>query len=561
MKRIATANRAIDKFGAGKDGFKDSVPGVSGPTYLSADWCNDVQEELLGTIEEAGLDPEGGTPQMPEAVRTLIKNMLAAYTGASLVQHRDGTVAQKLDDLDNHKTDRFFCYAKATDRFQPILIIGDSISEGSNATVWTKDNYASIIRKAIQRKYQNANFGFANFNLASQDVYPSATKYPHVVTHSGFALTPANGFTDSYYGGTVLKSITAGDWVEVSYTGKDVIVVYGQDPAGAVLNVTLDGAVVGTIDTKVASRTTIAGSGVNGSFSTEIAVPAWGSHTLRLTNNENKSVALCGMIYLESAATKSPVLFNLGRSSLTLSDMDNTLLDMYARGTGMSILALGVNDDLLGKPIDTYTSKLNRYLTGVKAVNGACVVCDFIFSKPASNAYKSAMREAAHANGFPYLDFGRMWFGNTAANQFAKYLDNDGVHPTDAGHEFIANEIMRCIGLNYDKSTATGYLPTVPLVPTGSWVGLGSPYAGPKARKDSNGRVHLSGILNAGASAAYSLIATIPAGFRPQNHLIFAVSANHIFGEIEIHADGQITAGGTAVAGPLSLDGISFLAA
>ncbi|KIF80769.1 SGNH/GDSL hydrolase family protein [Noviherbaspirillum autotrophicum] len=464
-------------------------------------------------------------------------------------------------ESDNFKTDRFFSYAKVTDRFQPILVIGDSISEGSNAAVWTKDNYASIIRKAIQRKYQNANFGFANFNLAAQDGSPSATKYPHVVTHSGFALTAYGGFTDSYYGGTVLKSATAGDWVEVSYTGKDVVVVYGQDAAGAILNVTLDGVLIGTIDTKAASATSIAGSGVNGSFSTVIAVPAWGSHTIRLTNTENKNVALCGMVYLEESAVKSPVLFNLGRSSLTLSDMDNNLLDMYARSTGMSILALGVNDNLLAKPIVTFKAKLKRYLSGVKAINGECVICDFIFNEPSSNAYKSALRDYAYIYGFPYLDFGRMWFSDQTANKFAKLLDTDNVHPTDAGHEFIANEIMRCIGLNYDKATATGHMPTVSLVPTGSWVGLSTPYAGPKARKDSTGRVHLSGAIQSGSSAAYTLIATIPAGFRPQNHLIFAVSANHAFGEIEIHADGQITAGGTTIAGLLSLDGISYLAA
>ncbi|TCS38470.1 hypothetical protein EDC30_102209 [Paucimonas lemoignei] len=55
MKRIATANRAVDLFGAGKDGFKAAVPGVSDPTYLSALFFNHIQEAIVRTIEQAGL--------------------------------------------------------------------------------------------------------------------------------------------------------------------------------------------------------------------------------------------------------------------------------------------------------------------------------------------------------------------------------------------------------------------------------------------------------------------------------------------------------------------------
>jgi hypothetical protein len=55
MKRINTANRAIDLFGAGKDGFRASVPGVSEATFFSALWANHVQEALVRVREAAGL--------------------------------------------------------------------------------------------------------------------------------------------------------------------------------------------------------------------------------------------------------------------------------------------------------------------------------------------------------------------------------------------------------------------------------------------------------------------------------------------------------------------------
>lgn len=72
MKRIDTANREVDKFGAGKDGFRAGVPGVSDPTYLSEAWCNDVQETLLGVIEGAGLAPGADHGQLLDAIGLLI---------------------------------------------------------------------------------------------------------------------------------------------------------------------------------------------------------------------------------------------------------------------------------------------------------------------------------------------------------------------------------------------------------------------------------------------------------------------------------------------------------
>lgn len=55
MKRIDGNDRAIDLFGAGKDGFREQVPGVSLATQLNAKWFNSVQEALVRTIEGAGL--------------------------------------------------------------------------------------------------------------------------------------------------------------------------------------------------------------------------------------------------------------------------------------------------------------------------------------------------------------------------------------------------------------------------------------------------------------------------------------------------------------------------
>lgn len=61
MKRIDTTSRAVDLFGAGKDGFKNGNLALGqAATQFNADWPNGVQEELLAIIEASGLAPSGG---------------------------------------------------------------------------------------------------------------------------------------------------------------------------------------------------------------------------------------------------------------------------------------------------------------------------------------------------------------------------------------------------------------------------------------------------------------------------------------------------------------------
>lgn len=81
MKRIATANRAVDLFAAGKDGFRAAVPGVSDATYLSALLFNHVQEAVVRVIEAAGL-PLSDTDfdQFVTALNTLITNAGAGFS-------------------------------------------------------------------------------------------------------------------------------------------------------------------------------------------------------------------------------------------------------------------------------------------------------------------------------------------------------------------------------------------------------------------------------------------------------------------------------------------------
>lgn len=84
MKRIDSANRAIDLFGAGKDGFQAALPGVHPATELTEKWFNHVQEAIVRTIEAAGAAPsEADYDQFTNSVISLITSRINALVNAA----------------------------------------------------------------------------------------------------------------------------------------------------------------------------------------------------------------------------------------------------------------------------------------------------------------------------------------------------------------------------------------------------------------------------------------------------------------------------------------------
>lgn len=85
MKRIASSNVAEDLFGPGKDGFQPGNPAINlFPTFLTDDWCNDLQEEPMNVIEASGQAENGASrTQLLEAIRRIAARKLAVATTAS----------------------------------------------------------------------------------------------------------------------------------------------------------------------------------------------------------------------------------------------------------------------------------------------------------------------------------------------------------------------------------------------------------------------------------------------------------------------------------------------
>jgi hypothetical protein len=125
--------------------------------------------------------------------------------------------------------------------------------------------------------------------------------------------------------------------------------------------------------------------------------------------------------------------------------------------------------------------------------------------------------------------------------------------------------IVRWLYGNVNLSVVQGQLPAIEkahLVGAsgevafgGTWVNFGSTFEPALYWKDYLGYVHLGGLVKSGTIG--TTIFTLPAGYRPQYALTFAVYSNNAFGYCQVNPDGTVVAsGGSNVS--FSLSGIMF---
>lgn len=76
------------------------------------------------------------------------------------------------------------------------------------------------------------------------EAHPSLTKYPHNCIRAGFyGIDPFQG---GLFGATAVKATATGQYIEVSYLGKNARLVYLKDPAGGVVSVFTKRTVIGS---------------------------------------------------------------------------------------------------------------------------------------------------------------------------------------------------------------------------------------------------------------------------------------------------------------------------
>lgn len=99
---------------------------------------------------------------------------------------------------------------------------------------------------------------------------------------------------------------------------------------------------------------------------------------------------------------------------------------------------------------------------------------------------------------------------------------------------------------------ATWTAPTL----SGAWVNYGGAFSTAGYRKDSNGVVHLRGVVKSGTIG--TAIFTLPAGYRPSMDMIFPVISNSTIGQINVTASTGVVQCNIGNNASVTLDGITF---
>lgn len=151
MERIKTDNRQIDKFGPGKDGFRTAVPGVSEPTYLSADFFNGLQESMMRVQEEAGMPPSADFGQFCLAIKTIADRISTQVQWAELPSIREkGAVddpmldqTARIDACENDASHDAFYKPPGTYNTTRPSLKKRYYGPGVVRTGWVSQNYAT----------------------------------------------------------------------------------------------------------------------------------------------------------------------------------------------------------------------------------------------------------------------------------------------------------------------------------------------------------------------------------------------------------------------------------
>jgi lysophospholipase L1-like esterase len=312
-----------------------------------------------------------------------------------------------------------------------MYVIGDSISEGYNASDRQNTSYVGLIRKAFMKFYNTKNYGFENFN----------NEQTKLTKRLGMTFAEANDVT--VFGGRIFTSSTLSQYIEVLTNCKDFKIVYKKQIGGAILNVLVDGVQTATIDTSV----TPAGNIDNACFSNPIVLSGFGERRIRIVNSEAKPCAVMGIVLLNEASKNEPVLQNASHSGIKLQDIPNEILDVYASSNNV-IFAIGRNDFGLNDAL--FTSKVDYVLNKIKTNNGKAIVCDFYFGFSQNEiSIKRILKERATFYGFKYLDFQNYSFGTNANNVLYGYTHSDQIHPLDKGHANIARTLLAELKIPY----------------------------------------------------------------------------------------------------------------
>jgi lysophospholipase L1-like esterase len=323
----------------------------------------------------------------------------------------------------------------------PLVVLGDSIAQGSGATSPDK-HWLSLVTS------------FANLYGSPGDEpvlnMLAASALPFVgITTTGTMTMGANG--------PVAASMVLAAGASCSFSGayESVDVFYTQDVGAGTLAFAFNGAAAyktvacaGALETDKTTWSAATGGSVTGQA-------ALGTYTITATGGP---VEITGLLRLGAKAAGSAprlVTFRAARSGYTLANftapsITSMLKQAAFAGTGKPhvIIALGTNDAFAVAPSLAKTRMLD--LISLLKAGGATRISALppvrpssAWAYPAGSSYDAAIGALTAA----YREQGVRIIPTHAIDFIAEGLTTDGVHPNDAGNERMAQVVVEALAV------------------------------------------------------------------------------------------------------------------
>lgn len=527
---------------AGATGKAIGVPGT-GKTYK-------LSSQVSGLFYAIG---------QPRFVTTYQSVALVSKVGVALDENNSGVVG-------------------AFPRSASILMIGDSIGEGTGASSYLK-SMSWLVGRSIMNAANEGMFRDSGFD------YHSILNFANILNSPGVTTTgtiSANGI----WADRLLLTSSAQGITFINREATAVSVYYNASASSGQFAVQLNGVTVQTV--------TVAGSGV---VTTGFITLKANSLLTRLTDAIKIVPVGAGVVELASVVIAknsliNPCILSVGaksgygyqdyNSSTAMDEMAVYLNAAEVGGSSTKLLICNIGTNNMYNAGRSLTpagmvTALSTLLSGMVARCTAIQIAVAI--PPKSNESLFPM-----INGtFVYEDYVQALVAYCIKNNLTMIRHDlgalnsgayyaDGLHPNDVGHTVFAQTTLKALKVKYDayfKQNSTALSDYLTLLRTDAAPAMNSTWgpfaaaAGQAARAHlSAGVVRLSGCVIPNGSAS-TLIGTLPAGYRPDTvDRNFIVGVNNTAGtfalnRIRIGTDGTINLN-TVPTNDVALDGISF---
>lgn len=319
----------------------------------------------------------------------------------------------------------------------PVLVAGDSISQGSSSADWFTDAWVPLVKDSLQGTYGGSSDGYRHAGYSNTAI--SGLQSPNLVWVETGVWT--RSFTGA--GAVALYSLTAADKLTGTVSGDRIDIVFkAPSPAqGTVVNIDIGG-----VDKGNHAFTEATNSQVILSFTglTDTA------HTVEITNISGTFLIFNGAVgYSGSTGVDIINASQSGIASGNYTGPDITVLPQTLDpfGQKLTFIALGTND--ASASLDPVVYQANIQTIADRAITNGSDVMLISFCQSGTNnenyfKYVAAVRQVAVNISSIHLNIWARHFYNDGDARLASgfYPSNINIHPTNLGHQDISDAII-----------------------------------------------------------------------------------------------------------------------